>query len=119
MYFVKDLSKLGRDMKDVIIVDNSPSAYMFQKSNAIPIISWFQNKADRELYKLASFLTKIATVEDVRTQNLQSWRKKLTINPVASPRTTANRKEPVTPQTMKSSKSSRILFRDSPKSSVS
>jgi RNA polymerase II subunit A small phosphatase-like protein len=27
--FVKDLTRLGRNMKDVIIVDNSPVAYMF------------------------------------------------------------------------------------------
>ncbi len=27
--FVKDLSRLGRPMKDVIIVDNSPVAYLF------------------------------------------------------------------------------------------
>ena len=26
--FVKDLVRLNRDMKDVIIVDNSPAAYM-------------------------------------------------------------------------------------------
>ena len=27
--FVKDLTRLGRNMKDVIIVDNSPVAYLF------------------------------------------------------------------------------------------
>lgn len=27
--FVKDLTRLGRSMKDVIIVDNSPVAYMY------------------------------------------------------------------------------------------
>jgi carboxy-terminal domain RNA polymerase II polypeptide A small phosphatase len=27
--FVKDLSQIGRNLKDVIIIDNSPSAYLF------------------------------------------------------------------------------------------
>jgi len=27
--FVKDMTQLGRHMKDIIIIDNSPSAYLF------------------------------------------------------------------------------------------
>jgi RNA polymerase II subunit A small phosphatase-like protein len=27
--FVKDLTRLGRRMEDIIIVDNSPAAYLF------------------------------------------------------------------------------------------
>lgn len=66
LYFVKDLSKLGRDLKDVVIVDNSPSAYMFHPQNAIPISSWYHDASDRELYKTITFLTKLANVDDVR-----------------------------------------------------
>jgi RNA polymerase II subunit A small phosphatase-like protein len=40
-YYVKDLSELNREMKDVIIIDNSPIAYLFQPENALPIISWY------------------------------------------------------------------------------
>ena len=38
--YTKDLTMLGRPMKDIIIVDNSPHAYSFQPSNALPSITW-------------------------------------------------------------------------------
>ncbi|KAJ3121078.1 hypothetical protein HK101_006792, partial [Irineochytrium annulatum] len=37
--YVKDLGQLGRDLKDVIILDNSPASYIFHPTNAIPISS--------------------------------------------------------------------------------
>jgi len=54
--YVKDLSLLGRRLQDTLILDNSPFSYMFQPDNAIPITSWFNDKADRELYDLLPFL---------------------------------------------------------------
>lgn len=54
--FVKDLSKIGRDLKDVIILDNTPNWYRLQKSNALPIVTWFDDPADRELLKLIPLL---------------------------------------------------------------
>lgn len=110
LYFVKDLSKLGRDLKDVIIIDNSPSAYMFQPENAIPIISWYQSKADKELYKLIPFLTDLASIDDVRTQSLNPRSPRSSASP-SSPKTTKPARIPETPKTMKSSKSTRILFK--------
>lgn len=35
--YVKDLSRLGRDLERVIIVDNSPASYMFHPDNAVSI----------------------------------------------------------------------------------
>jgi hypothetical protein len=64
--YVKDLSELGRDMKDVIIVDNSPTAYFFQPENALPIVSWYDDKDDRLLYDYQEFLIELSKVEDVR-----------------------------------------------------
>jgi len=50
---VKDLRILkNRDLSKVVIVDNCPATYLFQKNNAIPIISFFDDKADTELIKL-------------------------------------------------------------------
>ena len=33
--YVKDLTKIDRDIENIIIVDNSPLSYMFQPENAI------------------------------------------------------------------------------------
>jgi len=65
--YVKDLSHLGRPLTNVIIIDNSPFSYMFQPDNAIPITSWFNDKADRQLYDLLPFLEQLMFVEDVCT----------------------------------------------------
>ena len=64
--FVKDLTRLGRPMTDVIIVDNSPIAFMFQPENAIPCISWYDDMEDNELARIANLLEKLAYEEDVR-----------------------------------------------------
>ena len=64
--YVKDLSELGRDLRDVIIVDNSPTAYLFQPDNALPISSWYDDKDDRSLYDYIPFLIELSKVDDVR-----------------------------------------------------
>uniref|UniRef100_A0A673G657 Mitochondrial import inner membrane translocase subunit TIM50 n=1 Tax=Sinocyclocheilus rhinocerous TaxID=307959 RepID=A0A673G657_9TELE len=33
--YVKDLSRLGRELRNVIIVDNSPASYIFHPENAV------------------------------------------------------------------------------------
>ena len=64
--YVKDLSELGRDLRDVIIVDNSPTAYLFQPDNALPISSWYDDKDDRSLFDYIPFLIELSKVDDVR-----------------------------------------------------
>ena len=63
--YVKDLSQLGRDLKDVIIIDNSPASYIFHPINAIPITSWFNDLNDTELRDLVPFLEELKSVPDV------------------------------------------------------
>mgnify|MGYP002472201644 CR=1 FL=1 len=54
---MKDLSKLGRDLKRLIILDNSAVAYMLQPKNAISISSWYDDPEDEELIKIQKFLS--------------------------------------------------------------
>jgi len=63
--YVKDLSKLGRELPQVIIVDNSPASYIFHPENAVPVASWFEDMNDRELLDLIPFLEQLSKVDSV------------------------------------------------------
>lgn len=63
--YVKDLSQIGRELQDTIIIDNSPTSYLFHPANAVPITTWFNDIHDTELLDLIPFLNDLATVEDV------------------------------------------------------
>ncbi|KAI1795714.1 NIF-domain-containing protein [Ganoderma leucocontextum] len=64
--YVKDLSQLGRPVKDTIILDNSPASYIFHPHNAVPVSSWFNDPHDTELTDLCPFLADLCHVDDVR-----------------------------------------------------
>ncbi|KAI8631045.1 NIF-domain-containing protein [Xylariaceae sp. FL1651] len=63
--YVKDLSQIGRDLKDTIIIDNSPTSYIFHPQHAVPISSWFSDAHDNELLDL------IPVLEDLAGSNVQ------------------------------------------------
>ncbi|KAI5785890.1 HAD-like domain-containing protein [Geopyxis carbonaria] len=67
--YVKDLSQLGRDLKDTIIIDNSPTSYIFHPQHAVPISSWFSDAHDNELLDLIPVLEDLAT-QDVKDVSL-------------------------------------------------
>jgi len=69
--YVKDLSRLGRDLKHVIIIDNSPTCYLLQPDNAIPIRTWRDDIHDRELLDLIPILYSLADVDDIPKVLLQ------------------------------------------------
>ena len=64
--FIKDLSLLGRELKDIIILDNNPTAYALNHYNGFPIKSWFDDKKDNELIKISPILEFLSYVPDVR-----------------------------------------------------
>lgn len=65
--YVKDLSQIGRDIRETIIIDNSPTSYIFHPQHAIPISSWFSDAHDNELLDLIPVLEDLAgtQVQDV------------------------------------------------------
>ena len=64
--YVKDLKRIGRDMKSLILLDNSPISYAFTVENGLPIVSWFNDKKDKELVKYIPILKFLSQVDDVR-----------------------------------------------------
>ena len=64
--YIKELKKLNRDLKDLIIVDNSPLAYSFDNDNGLPIKAWYEDKNDNELDKIYLLLEFLSKVKDVR-----------------------------------------------------
>ena len=66
-FYVKDLTRLGRRIEDIIIVDNSPNSYLYQPQNALPCITWYENKNDIELQQFIPILEKLSRYKgDVR-----------------------------------------------------
>ncbi|CAI2382574.1 unnamed protein product [Moneuplotes crassus] len=56
---IKDLSRIGRDLKKVIIVDNIPENFQLQQDNGIFITSWFDDVTDTALCELSVILKDI------------------------------------------------------------
>ena len=72
--YIKDLRMLGRDLKNVILLDNSPVAYKFQPQNGIHIKDYFFDKHDRELQKMLPFLFYLNNVRILKmNQKFFSW----------------------------------------------
>ncbi|CAD8054536.1 unnamed protein product [Paramecium sonneborni] len=62
----KNLNKLGRNLKDVIIIDNSQMSFMFQTENGFLIKDFISDQNDKELDQLLPFLIWLSQQSDVR-----------------------------------------------------
>ena len=66
---MKDLTKIGKDLRKIIIIDNMKENFKLQQDNGIHIKSWFNdNPNDTELLKIGKALRDIYLdgIEDVR-----------------------------------------------------
>ena len=59
-YYLKDLSRLGRDLDKTIIVDNIAENFALQPKNGILIKTWISDAKDTSLFELAPLLLKIS-----------------------------------------------------------
>lgn len=64
--FVKDLTKLGRDMNRIVLVDNNPFAMMANPDNGMPILNFYDDPNDCELEKVLVFFRQLQEQADVK-----------------------------------------------------
>lgn len=67
--YIKDLSKFFQredDLKNVIILDNSPISYALHEDNAVMIEGWINDQRDNDLLSLLPMLHSISLCIDVR-----------------------------------------------------
>ena len=66
--FIKDLSKLGRDLSKILIVDNNKDNFTLQPDTGLHICSFVGDQNDDELYHLSGDLMKIieSNKKDIR-----------------------------------------------------
>ena len=75
---VKDLSKLGRDLKKIIIIDNIEENYIFQPNNGLNILDFEGDENDNELQFLLEDLLEIVSTPGKNVINeLPKIRKKM------------------------------------------
>lgn len=69
-YHVKDISKLGRGLQKILIIDNLVESFSRQPDNGILVKDWFDDMEDTELSMLIPFLKNLVInkIPDVREE---------------------------------------------------
>ena len=78
--FVKDISRIGREMKKIIIIDNMEQNFRLNKKNGIKIKAFYGDQNDKILFELCKILVMIVKqgYEDL-TQALQNYSNEIKI----------------------------------------
>ena len=67
---LKDLRIIkNRNLKDIVLVDNSSISFLSQIDNGIPILSFYDKKDDKEFLELTQYLLNIKDKHDLREHN--------------------------------------------------
>jgi len=71
--FIKDLRILGKDLRSVIIIDNSIFSFASQLDNGVPIIPFYDDKEDCIMPKIRDYLISLKDLEDIREINKRTF----------------------------------------------
>ena len=58
-FYIKDLSKIGRSLLKVCLIDNNKDSFLLQPENGLEISSYYGDDNDKELYFLQKDLMEI------------------------------------------------------------
>lgn len=69
-YHVKDITRIGRGLNKILIIDNLAESFSRQPDNGILVKDWFDDMEDTELHMLVPFLKSLVAnkVPDVREE---------------------------------------------------
>ena len=79
--FIKDLSKIGRKLSKIIIVDNMPQNFRVQPENGIYIKPfWGDDNDDDALFSLGDILCKMASNESDLREGIKKYKNEILMN---------------------------------------
>lgn len=76
---------MGREMSQLIIVDNSPHSYAFQPENAVPIGTFIDDMSDEELLDCLDTLLAVEKAPDVRPALVEVYARRDAGLPIGPP----------------------------------
>lgn len=72
--YIKDLRVFSnRKLSEMVIIDNAAYSFAYQIDNGIPIISWHDDREDKELLNLIDYLQSLVEIEDIREINFETF----------------------------------------------
>lgn len=72
--FVKDMSRLGRDLDRTLIIDNVQENFMLQPNNGIFICTWYDDPHDTALFALTPLLDELIATRSKVPEILDKYR---------------------------------------------
>lgn len=72
--FVKDMSRLGRDLDRTLIIDNVQENFMLQPNNGIFIVTWYDDPHDTALFALTPLLDELIATRSKVPEILDKYR---------------------------------------------
>lgn len=64
--FVKDLSRVGRDLRRTVLIDNNLQATLASPDNSLMIEDYYGDNSDKELKRILALLHRLDRLDDIR-----------------------------------------------------